>query len=189
MSGNRRLLGVDVDDCIVNPNWKQWLDEKKGSYSALLDSQGEPLEKLPFALGKLYEPWIDFDPYDFWRSETLYDDLEPLDGVVESLEKLSNYFGIVFVSRLKGFHHGSKVRFVKKHFPFMTGFVGTHEKWILNGGLTAMIDDQQYNLKEFDFNKRIWFNGQYTQKESSDVYLEFDRWNDHVVKMICEEYL
>ena len=60
---SKRLLGVDVDDCIVNPNWKQWLDEKKGSYSALLDSDDKPLEKLPFALGEFYKPWIDFDPY------------------------------------------------------------------------------------------------------------------------------
>lgn len=184
-----RLLGVDIDDCFVNPNWKAWLDEKKGSYSTLLDSNGRPVEKLPFALGEFYKPWIDFDPYDFWRSETLYDNLEPIEGAVEALEKLSAYFGIVFVSRLKGFHHGSKVRLVKKHCPFMQGFVGTHEKWILNDSLVAMIDDQQYNLKGFDSHKRIWFNGQYTQKETCEVSLSFGVWNDEIVQQICENYL
>lgn len=183
-----KILAIDVDDTIVNPDWKVWLDEKKGSYSSLLDDEGKPLDKLPFALGEFYKSWIDFDPYDFWRSETLYDDLTPLEGVVESLKDLSSYFSIVFVSRLKGFHHGSKVRFVKKHFPFMSGFVGTHEKWILNDSVVAMIDDQQYNLKGFDFQKRIWFNGQYTQKEECSVMHQFSVWDDRIVKEICDYY-
>lgn len=52
-----------------------------------------------------------------------------------------------------------------------------------------MIDDQQYNLKGFDFDKRIWFNGQYTQKESCETAIDFSVWNDEIVKTICDEYL
>lgn len=118
------------------------------------------------------------DPLDFWRSEDLYDYLEPMEGCVEKLGLLSKYFGIVFVSRLKGNHHRSKVYFLKKHFPFMTGFVGTHEKWILNDSLVAMVDDLEDNLSKFDADKGILFG----QGEYKD-------WNTFDVPKFCKEYL
>lgn len=154
---SRRLLGVDVDDTIVTMDWEAWKAEQE----------------------------VGYDPLDYWRSDTLYDNLQPMDGVVDCLEKLNKHFGIVFVSRLKGFHHKSKVSFVKRHVPFMSGFVGTHEKWILNKSLTALIDDNMDNLKGFDYGKRIWFN----PTKSSEVALSFDVWNDEIVNKICSRYL
>lgn len=118
------------------------------------------------------------DPLDFWRSEDLYDCLEPIEGCVQKLEQLSKYFGIVFVSRLKGNHHRSKVYFLKKHFPFMTGFVGTHEKWILNDSLVAMVDDLEDNLSKFDVDKRIHFGEG-----------EYKDWNTFDVPKFCRNYL
>jgi len=71
----------------------------------------------------------------------------------------------------------------------MTEYVATHGKWVMNDSVVAMIDDRKDVLELFDFNKRIWFNTPYTQSSDCSVHLEFDRWNDNVVKMICEEYL
>lgn len=125
-----RLLGIDVDGVVVDT----------------------------LTLYKQASPHLE-DPLDFWRDESLYDNLVPMEGAVKKLEQLSKYFSIVFVSRLKGNHHRSKVYFLKKHFPFMTGFVGTHEKYLLNDSLVAMIDDLEDNLKLFDTNKRVLFGG------------------------------
>jgi len=125
-----RLLGIDVDGVVVDT----------------------------LTLYKQASPNLE-DPLDFWRDKNLYDNLAPMEGAVEKLEQLSKYFGIVFVSRLKGNHHRSKVYFLKKHFPFMTGFVGSHEKWILNDSLVAMVDDLEDNLRLFDTNKRVLFGG------------------------------
>ena len=144
-----RLLGIDVDGVVVDT----------------------------LTLYKQASPNLE-DPLDFWRDENLYDNLVPMEDTVEKLEQLSKYFGIVFVSRLKGNHHRSKVYFLKKHFPFMTGFVGTHEKWILNDSLVAMVDDLEDNLTKFDADKRIHFG----QGEYKD-------WNTFDVKEFSKEYL
>jgi len=117
------------------------------------------------------------DPLDFWRSEDLYDNLLPMEGAVEKLEQLSKHFDIVFVSRLKGNHHRSKVYWCKKWFPFMIGFVGTHEKWILNDSLVAMIDDLEDNLFKFDSNKRVLFGGK-----------DFPDWNSFDVDAFSFNY-
>lgn len=144
-----RLLGIDVDGVIVDT----------------------------LTLYKQASPHLE-DPLDFWRDENLYDNLVPMEGAVEKLGLLSKYFGIVFVSRLKGNHHRSKVYFLKEHFPFMTGFIGTHEKYLLNDSLVAMVDDLEDNLVKFDSDKRILFG----QGEYKD-------WNTFDVPKFCKEYL
>lgn len=144
-----RLLGIDVDGVVVDT----------------------------LTLYKQASPHLE-DPLDFWRDENLYDNLVPMEGAVEKLEQLSKYFGIVFVSRLKGNHHKSKVYFTKKWFPFQTGFVGSHEKWILNDSLVAMIDDLPENLIKFDPDKRVLFGGK-----------DFKDWQSFDVKYFCEQYL
>lgn len=144
-----KLIGVDVDGVVVDTH-------------SLYREASKHLE----------------DPLDFWRAEGLYDNLVPMECAVEKLEQLSQYFGIVFISRLKGNHHKSKVGFCKKHFPFMTGFIGTHEKWLMNDSVVAMIDDLSENLIKFDLQKRILFGG-----EGLKDWSEFD------VKQFCKEYL
>lgn len=146
---NKRQIGIDVDGVVVDT----------------------------LTLYKKASPFLD-DPLDFWRDETLYDNLEPMNGAVEKLGALSQYFNIVFVSRLKGNHHRSKVYFLKKHFPFMTGFIGTHEKYLLNDSLVAMVDDLEDNLSKFEIDKRIHFG----QGEYKD-------WNTFDVPKFCKEYL
>lgn len=118
------------------------------------------------------------DPLDFWRDEHLYDNLVPMEGAVEKLEQLSKYFGIVFVSRLKGNHHRSKVYFLKKHFPFMEGFVGTHEKYLLNDSLVAMIDDLPDNLGKFEPHKRVLFGGE-----------DLKDWSEFSVPKFVDKYI
>ena len=154
-----RLLGIDVDGVVVDT----------------------------LTLYKQASPHLE-DPLDFWRDENLYDNLVPMEGAVEKLEQLSKYFGIVFVSRLKGNHHRSKVYFLKKHFPFMTGFIGSHEKWILNESLVAMVDDLPDNLKGFDPHKRVWFNSDNSINNLS-VGLVINGWKDFNVPEFCKDYL
>lgn len=151
-----RLLAVDCDNTVVFMDWGKWKSEQDGVY----------------------------DPLDYWRSPTLYDNLQPMEGSVEALRSLSQYFGIVFVSRLKGWHHRSKVYFLKEYFPFMQGFVGTHEKWLLQDSFCALIDDDINNLDKWDFHKRVLFGG-----ESARVNLSFSKWDDEIVQTICERYL
>jgi hypothetical protein len=67
---------------------------------------------------------------------------------------------------------------LKKFFPFMTGFIGTHEKYLLNESLVAMVDDLEDNLSKFEAHKRVLFG----QGEYKD-------WNSFSVKDFCKDYL
>lgn len=151
-------LAVDCDNTVVFMDWDKWCREQD----------------------ELFE----YDKLDYWRSSTLYDNLQPMHGAVETLEALSEYFDIVFVSRLKGDHHRSKVYFLKKWFPFMKGFIGTHEKWLLADSFCALIDDDWNNLSKFPVNKRVCIG-----PCNIEVSYVFYAWNSKVVGKLCELYL
>lgn len=186
----RRLLGVDVDLTVVatDQGWLDWLNERCSKYDPGMWKYFDCSSKLklPYNLGQLF-PQVE-DPYQYWR-ELDYSQFKPIEGSVEALEKLSQYFGIVFISRIKGNHTKSKYYWLKEHFPFMTEYVATHGKWVMNNSVVAMVDDRLDVLKGFDFNKRIWFNTPYTQSVECDVAIDFSVWDDEIVKRICNEYL
>ena len=181
---SRRLLGVDVDltVCPSDKGWMEWLRYYHGFAKTKEVSGG----KLPYNLGELF-PSVE-DPHQYWR-EVDYAQFQPIEGSVEALEKLSQYFGIVFVSRIKGNHTKSKYYWLKEHFHFMTEYVATHGKWVMNNSVECMIGDRLDVLKSFDFNKRVCFNTPYTQSVECKTAIDFSVWNDEIVKRICDEYL
>lgn len=188
----KRLIGVDVDLTVVHSDsgWLKWLISRPNSFDCqgFLDICKLPEQDMvfPYNLGELF-PQVE-DPHQYWR-EVDYSQFQPIEGSVQALQALSQYFGIVFISRIKGNHTKSKYYWLKEHFPFMTEYVATHGKWVMGNSVVAMFDDRKDVLEGFDFNKRIWFNTPYTQSSDCYVHLEFDRWNNNVVKMICDEYL
>lgn len=180
---NNRLIGVDVDLCICpsDVGWMNWLFE-----SGHCVWGGNALKTKPYNLGKLCPTHP--DPYQYWR-ELDYSQFTPIEGSVETLEKLSNYFGIVFISSVKGNHNKQKYYWLEKHFPFMQGYIATKEKYLMNDSVVAMIDDRNEMLKGFDFHKRVRFNTCYTQDVECSVVHEFSKWDDSIVKEICGRYL
>lgn len=179
----RRLLGIDVDLTVVatDQGWLDWLLS-----SGHVVWGGKNLKTKPYNLSELCPTHP--DPYQYWR-ELDYSQFKPIKGSVEALQALSKYFGIVFISRIKGNHTKSKYYWLKEHFPFMTEYVATHGKWVMNNSVVAMVDDRLDVLKQFDFNKRICFNTPYTQSVECDVAIDFSVWDDEIVKRICNEYL
>lgn len=155
-----RLIGVDVDGVIVDT-------------LSLYKEASKHLE----------------DPLDYWRSDDLYDNLEPITGSVEKLEQLSKYFGIVFISRLKGNHHRSKVYFTKKWFPFQQGFIGTHEKWLMSDSVVAMIDDLPENLSRFDHDKRVLYGFDCMNTSGCGFGYTIKDWRSLNVADFCKNYL
>jgi len=180
-----RLLGVDIDLTIVNTGqgWEDYLKYYNGFAKVVEPKEGE---LLPYDLSEMYPNVA--QPYDYWRTLD-YNQFKPLEGSVEALEKLSNYFGIVFISRVKGTHGKSKYYWVKEHYPFMTDLITTHGKWLMGNSVECMIDDRLDVLEKFDFNKRILFQTPYTQSAKCPVAYSFSEWNDGVVKTICDMYL
>lgn len=82
--------------------------------------------------------------WDWWGARDLYDDVSPVDGCVEVLEHLSSGYNIVFASHTEGDHAKSKVLFLKKFFPFMSGFSATRQKNMIKSKYN--IDDRAEHL-------------------------------------------
>ena len=180
-----RILCVDCDltVCPSDVGWSEWLQARTDGPK----HYGEYLASVPYNLAELY---CDVeDPLAYWR-ELDYNKFQPLKGSVEKLEVLSKYFEIVFVSAIKGQHTKSKYYWLQQHFPFMSAYVATKEKWVFNQDKTvALIDDRLDNLEGFDYNKRVLFKTNYEQSVDCPVAYTIEGWESFSVKDFCKEYI
>lgn len=176
-----KLIAVDCDltVCPSDEGWKTYLAD--GVSWVLQDVQ-----KWDYNLG-VYFPNHP-DPLQYWR-ELDYNQFQPIEGSVEKLKQLSNYFGIVFISSIKGSHSKSKHYWLKEHFPFHGGYLATKEKFLMNDSVVAMIDDRKSMLKGFDFHKRYLYYTPYTQDVECEVYREIRSWKDFNVEEFIKENL
>lgn len=145
-----KILAVDVDLTVVDSafHWWKWLEEKTNaglSYDLVSRYYDFTIPYAPLwaSMG------LSGTPLDFWRGEHVYDQMTPLEGSVEALMNIKKLgWNICFVSALKGLHHKSKYEFLERNFPFMDGFAGTKEKWMVNAD--AIIDDRNRFLNMFN---------------------------------------
>lgn len=176
-----KILLVDVD-LVVAPSdvhWREYLGEKHGYVKC-------PMTNYNFGS---YYPHVE-NAYSFWK-DLDYFDMKPIEGSVEKLEALSQYFQIVFLSAEKcGYSSRNKKSWLMEHYNFLTGYVSTEEKWLLNNDkVVGIIDDRLDNLKGFDKEQRILFETPYTQNVEVDVAMSFNVWNNDVVQQIKDMYL
>lgn len=163
MSGKIILVDVDITVCPSDMGWLEWLQYHSGmNYSPFED---ESVEVVDYDLSTYFKDCLKYSlcPYDFWRDENLYDGMAPLEGSVETLEHLHNIgYKIAFLSQLKGGHHKSKFEWLKKYFPFLSGFIGTKEKWLARGDV--LIDDRHSHLASMSEGVRlVKIDSPYTQ--------------------------
>lgn len=165
------LLAVDVDLTVVDSgtDWLSYLEYYSG-FNRPKITEGE---LLPYDLSKLFPRVV--DPYQYWR-ELDYDQFEPIEGAVEKLEALSQWFDIVFVTAVKGNHSKNKFYWLDKWFPFNRGYVATQEKWVVNKSVFAIIDDRMSNLVGFDLQKRVLYSSPYTQDVECEVGYVIKDW-------------
>jgi 5'(3')-deoxyribonucleotidase len=136
-----------------------------------------------------YYPHVE-NAYSFWK-DLDYFDMQPIEGSVEKLKALSQYFQIVFLSAEKcGYSSKNKKSWLKEHYNFLTGYVSTEEKWLLNSDkVVGLIDDRLDNLKGFDHNKRIVYKTGFDQSIDCAVAYVIDDWESFSVKDFCDQYL
>lgn len=118
----RKVIGVDVDLTVVDTlhPWIGWYYKLTGH------NVEEEMKSYEYGIEELMHNHN--DPMAFWKKSDLYDDLQPIVGSKEALFHLSKHFDIVFVSASFPEHTMSKEFFLKRHFPFMKGFVSTRQK-------------------------------------------------------------
>jgi len=146
---NRKTLLVDCDgtvcDGILN-KWVLWLQEQTGVEKDISKLSGYGIINYDLASywkEELTEEGI--DPFNFWRRKDIYEDVLPCPWSQDVLYYMWDAgWDIVFVTHIKGSHFHSKHRFLKQHFPWLTGVVATKEKFLVRGD--ALIDDRNEHL-------------------------------------------
>lgn len=142
----RPVIAVDVDLTVVRSDyhWWEWL-EKHSNRGLRFEQLKNYYDYTPFYLESLQR--VGLHPMDFWRADDVYDNMLPIGTAPNVLDRLSGKFDIVFVSVLKGNHHKSKFNFLKRHFPFLGGFIATKEKGYVAADI--VIDDRNKYLNQF----------------------------------------
>lgn len=134
-------IAVDVDLTIVDTGaaWLEYLRNKTGRHIQVPD------RNIPYNFGELAPELSSEEVMGFWHCENLYDNLEPIHGAVEAIEKLHDKgHEIIFVSHVIGNHYESKRLFLNRFFPFHKGFVATEAKHLVK--MDVLIDDRNSNL-------------------------------------------
>lgn len=180
---NKTPILVDVDLTFVDSGWP-WLDWMSSVYQVEADHEAMRNDRnllglYNYNLSKYFPNRCKeaIPPYEFWEDPHLYDKLVPLPGAVEGLRRLHEAgHPIRFVSYCKKGHFSSKVRFLKRHCPFLdledgtdgSGFYATKVKAGVAGGV--IIDDRNKFLNQFsDGVIKVKFDTPFTQDEEPRV--------------------
>lgn len=151
---SKGVIAVDVDItvCAIDELWFKWLnnvcypqDKLSNSIDSFIWLCG--YGGVDYNLSNYYKSYLEYyniDGLDFFRGTNIYDLATQVEGAYDNLKKLSEHFDIVFVSVCKGNHHRNKYYWLKRNFPFMKGFLATHEKHLVR--CDYLIDDRNKYL-------------------------------------------
>ena len=147
---NKNTIVVDVDNVVVESGkrFAEWLMGRV-LYVEACDAIGicpneqaftqyDPISSLCLTRADVHKL------FSWWNSRNLYLGMIPMAGSVEVLAGLSEQYNIVFASHVEGEHGKSKVDFLKKYFPFMSGYAATRQKNIIRSAYN--IDDRVMHL-------------------------------------------
>lgn len=182
------IIGVDVDLTLVSSDipWYEYLDKVCGvnRTQKLLKNIAQNVE-LPYNTLSLYPEIAEtgVDGYDFWENNFLYDTMRPIVGSVAALKELKTRgHTLRIVSKTMKGHYSSKVRFIKRFFPFIEldgksndAFVATHEKFSVK--MDALVDDRLASFRRLpDEVLKVQFKTCYTQDCEIPVDLVSNDW-------------
>lgn len=187
---SKGIIAVDVDltVCAIDELWLEWLCNVTNSrYATAMDVINYQISNnmsVPYNLSEMFKYGLDkhgIDGLDFFRGSGIYDFAYPVGGAVGALKYLKESgYEIVFVSVCKGFHYKSKYYWLKRHFPFMDGFIATKEKQYTRCDI--IIDDRISHLNSMpDGVHCIRYMTPYTQDELPENKIKACKtWNEIV---------
>lgn len=144
------ILGVDVDLTVVDSlkPWLDWFEDRTGRRVQNADGNYDLVPEMHQIMKEARisgKNW--FDPMEFWHYDNLYDGLEPLEGAVDALAAAKDSgWTILFISSCIPDHERSKKQFLKRHFPFASAFISTHDKQFIDYDI--LIDDKLEHARQ-----------------------------------------
>ena len=182
-----KVIGVDVDLTVADSDDSHWDWLGKVGVQHTFPNK---TQEVDYNLGNYFHLPDKVDSRDYWRLSDIYDEkpeylrpvsglssgvfirwipirpVQPIKGSQRVLKDLkSEGWEILFISHIKGNHHKSKVEWLKRHFPFMDGFIATKEKHYANACCDIFIDDRNIHLNKSKAPFNIKFETPYLQDE------------------------
>lgn len=181
MNKPKPYIVIDVDITLVESSlqsggWLSYLN-KISRYPILYPEDLYNKEGLiDYDLSTYFPDLTKDEAFSYWRSETLYDNLNPYKEAVKVITELGQTNLITFASFSKAKHYKSKFNFIKKHFGDKMprenwAFVSTGEKGVLKADVC--IDDRNKFLNQMSTEVlKIKFKSDYTQDEELKCSLD-----------------
>ena len=181
---NVKIAAFDVDGVVVDLSLDWWkFLEHRSSYRVPYDTVS-----TAYDFGSFYPDVSTETSHSFWKSRDLYDGRNPIPGCKEAIRRFhENEFHVIFVSHVEGDHAKSKFEFLKRHFPFMKGYIPTREKAYVQP--TIAFDDRVKHLANYKNIKEDCLTIQMLTPcdqsdfhgnplEVVDYHLSHDNWRD-----------
>lgn len=180
----KKILAVDVDLTVVDTltPWVNWFRSKTGI--VLGSNHMNQYDIVPVMKKLCADVGIHgFDPFDFWKSPNLYDNMLPLRDSQSSLAYMTsaNNIELVFVSHCVPEHESSKRLFLSKFFGKHL-FVSAKDKWLVN--YDGIIDDNATVMEQGLKNRPDSVHVQFQQlttawaSKDQDGRLFLNSWSD-----------
>lgn len=190
---SKKVIAIDVDLTVVDTltPWLNWF------YSKTLkrvenESRSYNLEHEMIDLIK--DSGVPpFNPLAFWHQSNLYDNLPPLPGSVEAVNRMIEAgYTVVFVSSCVSAHTDSKIRFLQKHFHKDCKFIATFHKELVD--YVLLIDDRLSHIKEGNIHRPGCYHYLFagvrldgTEEDRNGVKCSVVNGWDHVTKLLFRD--
>lgn len=165
-------IGVDIDLTIVDTGngWRSWLEKHFPQIKEI------PEHNISYNLGEYFgKSKTGLTHFEYWDNNHLYDDLEFIHGVEESLRSIKECgHNLYFTSHTRPGHFKSKFRMLNRlgfvDFSKGDAFFATQEKGALSGCISVMVDDRNKFLNQFSGDViKIRYDTPYSQDQDKRV--------------------
>jgi 5'(3')-deoxyribonucleotidase len=138
------ILAIDVDG-VVAANHVEWLRRYNKDYNDTMRKK----DWTSWGIDKLVKPECGLKIYDYLKDPTLYDNIQPIPGALETIKELSKKYRIIYVTATHIEVSGVKYNWLKK-YDFITriqDYVECSDKSLIRADY--LIDDNIDNVKTF----------------------------------------
>jgi len=139
-----KIIAVDVDG-VVAENHVEWLARYNRDYNDTLTKD----DWISWGIDKFVKPECGLKIYNYLKDPTLYDNIKPISGALETINDLSKKYRIIYVTATPIEASGVKYNWLKK-YNFITriqDYVECSDKSLILADY--LIDDNIDNIKTF----------------------------------------